>query len=51
MGPFPAIVRALDAIHLSTAIMWAKNTDALVFFTHDRQLGKAAQAYGFDVQP
>lgn len=49
--PFTAVVGALDAIHLSSAILWAQEHGPLVFFTHDRQLGKAAQAYGFDVQP
>jgi len=46
-GPFPAIVRTLDAIHLSTALLWQEDTgEDLTFLTHDRQLRIAAQACG-----
>ena len=42
-GPFRAVVGALDAIHLSTALMWREDTgDDVTFLTHDRQLRAAA---------
>lgn len=49
-GPFPTVVKALDAIHLASAIavrdaIWPD----LVFATHDRQLAAAAALVGFDV--
>jgi len=50
--PFPTQVKALDAIHLSTALGWAGQTQELVtVLTHDRQLGIAASACGFPVLP
>jgi predicted nucleic acid-binding protein len=48
--PFPVPVKALDAMHLATALEWRdeESTD-VVFGTHDRQLGRAARALGFTV--
>jgi predicted nucleic acid-binding protein len=44
-GPFPTAVRALDAIHLATALMWREDTgDEVTFLTHDHQLRVAARA-------
>ncbi len=49
-GPFPAIVSALDAIHLTTALMWREDTgDEVTFLTHDRQLRAAARACRFPI--
>ena len=50
--PFPTLVKALDAIHLSTALGWAGQTqEPVTILTHDRQLGIAASACGFPVVP
>ena len=49
--PFITAVKTLDAIHLSSALLWQQRSQqALVFLTHDRQLGRAALACGFQVQ-
>jgi predicted nucleic acid-binding protein len=49
---FPTVVGTLDAIHLSTALLWmADNSEPLVFLTHDRQLALAARACGMEVKP
>jgi predicted nucleic acid-binding protein len=51
-GSFPTIVRTLDAIHLSTALLWAEKTGQIPdLLTHDRQLAIAARACGLDVHP
>ncbi len=48
--PFPITLKTLDAIHLSTAILWKKEENSeIIFLTHDIQLSKAARALGFDV--
>ena len=47
---FPVPVKALDAIHLATALrLRERGRPDLVFATHDRQQGKAALALGFSV--
>lgn len=48
-GPFPLPVKALDAIHVATALSVAKDEPLLVFATHDRQQGAAAEAMGLAV--
>lgn len=49
-GAYPSVLKSLDAIHLSTALTWReRRAPDLVFATHDRQLGRAAAALGFDV--
>ena len=46
--PYP--LKALDAIHLATALQLRESTRGdLVFATHDRRQGKTAAALGFDV--
>lgn len=47
--PFPTLVSSLDAIHLATALLARVQVDDLCFATHDRELGTAAQAMGFEV--
>ena len=48
--PYPVALKTLDAVHLATALMWRdRRAPDLVFATHDRQLGRAALALGFDV--
>lgn len=47
--PFPTMVGTLDAIHLSSADLARHHLDDLAFATHDRELGVAAQAIGFEV--
>lgn len=47
--PFPTLIRTLDAIHLATADLARRSTKDLVFATHDRELGTAANALGFRV--
>ena len=47
---FPTPLGTLDAIHLSTAIVWrdARNVD-LTMPTHDRALAMASRAVGLEV--
>lgn len=48
--PFCGPLGTLDAIHLSTAIAWRRAyQDGIVMTTHDRELGLAARAEGFEV--
>jgi predicted nucleic acid-binding protein len=48
--PFPTPLGTLDAIHLSTAVLWRDGTSTpLTMATHDRALATAAQAVGFFV--
>jgi predicted nucleic acid-binding protein len=48
--PYPVALKTLDAVHLATALMWRdRRSPDLVFATHDRQLGRAALALGFEV--
>ena len=47
--PFPTLIRTLDALHLATAQLVRSEHADLVFATHDRQLGMAARAIGFEV--
>lgn len=47
---FPLPVKALDAIHLATALqLRERRYHELVFATHDRQQGRAALAQDFEV--
>jgi predicted nucleic acid-binding protein len=47
---FPLPVKALDAIHLATALQFREREQPdLMFATHDRQQGRAALAMGFQV--
>jgi predicted nucleic acid-binding protein len=46
----PLPVKALDAIHLATALQFREREEPdLLFATHDRQQGRAALALGFQV--
>jgi predicted nucleic acid-binding protein len=48
--PFPTPLGTLDAIHLSTALLWRDTAgDPLTMTTHDRELATAARAAGFAV--
>ncbi len=48
--PFPTMLRTLDAMHLSSALLArATEDDETVFATHDRELAIAATAVGFTV--
>lgn len=50
-SPFPTAIGALDAIHLSTALLWVEqNDEPLTFLTHDTELAIAAQACGLEVR-
>ena len=47
---FPTTLGTLDAIHLSTAVLWAERERVVpVILTHDQELGRAARSLGFDV--
>lgn len=50
-GSFPTIIGTLDAIHLSSAMLWrARQPEAdFQLLTHDRQLATAARAVGLAV--
>ncbi len=46
--PFPTPLGTLDAIHLSTALLWGQSRSALpTVATHDFQMATAARALGF----
>ena len=48
--PMPTELGTLDAIHLSTALLWKQMAGAdLVMATHDAALGLAAEAHGLRV--
>jgi predicted nucleic acid-binding protein len=47
--PFPTLLSSLDAIHLATALLARTQVENLHFATHDRELGTAARAMGFNV--
>ncbi len=48
---YPTIIRTLDAIHLSSALLWQKQTrQKMIFLTHDGQLGRAALAVGMQTK-
>lgn len=45
---FPTVVATLDAIHLASALLAARELkEELIFVTHDVRQGLAAQAVGF----
>lgn len=49
--PFPTPIGTLDALHLSTALVWRdRMRQALVVATHDRDLALAARSFGFEVR-
>ena len=49
--PMPMPIGTLDAIHLSTALIWRDRIGPLQeMVTHDVALGAAARAFGFDVR-
>lgn len=48
--PMPVSLGTLGAIHLATALLWREQTaQTLRVATHDRDLGRAAEAVGFSV--
>ena len=48
--PFGISLKALDAIHVATAVLWRdRRTPDVVFATHDRQQARAATVLGFEV--
>ena len=50
MEPFPTMLRTLDAMHLSSALLARAAGDGeMAFATHDRELSIAATAVGFKV--
>ena len=49
--PMPMPIGTLDAIHLSTALIWRDRMGSLPqIATHDAALGAAARAFGFGVR-
>jgi len=49
--PFPTIVGALDALHLTSALaVRANGENEMTVLTHDQQLGRAAAAVEFSVR-
>jgi hypothetical protein len=48
--PFPTLLGTLDALHLSSALLWRESSQTdLVMATHDVSLATAARAVGFAV--
>jgi predicted nucleic acid-binding protein len=49
-GPMPLVLGTLDAVHLSTAMIWQESRgESLAMATHDKALARAARAYGLEV--
>jgi len=49
--PFPTALGTLDALHLSTALMWRERMrQRLVMATHDSGLALAARSFGIEVR-
>ncbi|TAN24214.1 MAG: PIN domain-containing protein [Acidobacteria bacterium] len=48
-GPLAVPLKALDAIHLASALFWHELHGGLGFATHDRALARAARLYGLQV--
>ncbi|MBC7793057.1 MAG: type II toxin-antitoxin system VapC family toxin [Clostridia bacterium] len=50
-GPFPTVLRTLDAIHVSTALaIGAELEEPVTLFTHDKQQALAARALGLRIR-
>jgi hypothetical protein len=48
--PFPTALGALDALHLSTALVWQDRMEqTLLMATHDRDLAVAARSFDMEV--
>lgn len=47
--PFPTVISTLDAIHLSTALLWQEIEGPVTIFSYDRQLNKCAEALNMHV--
>jgi len=45
--PFPTLLGTIDAIHLSSALLWRQSGESLTLCTHDVELARAARAMGF----
>jgi hypothetical protein len=51
-GPFPTTIGTLDALHLSTAILWSEQERSpLLLFTYDQQMKTCAHAMGLHSFP
>ena len=49
--PFPTTLGTLDALHLSSALLWQQSEgQRLTLLTHDVELGRAARAMGMAVR-
>jgi len=49
--PFPTLLGTLDALHLSTALVWQdRMRQRLIMATHDRDLALAARSFSIDVR-
>ncbi|MBI3184990.1 MAG: hypothetical protein HYZ28_22850 [Myxococcales bacterium] len=44
-------IRALDAIHVATALLWREQVEEVVVFSCDRRVRENADALGLGVQP
>jgi predicted nucleic acid-binding protein len=48
--PLPTVLGTLDAIHLTTALLWREiEAESVIFVTHDLALARAARASGLAV--
>lgn len=48
---FPTIIGTLDAVHISTAIVWQEyeNNEEMMILSHDRQMNICAKALGYHI--
>ena len=51
LEPFPAPVRALDALHLATLAFLAGQRQRLKLATYDQRMADAARRLGFELHP
>ena len=44
-------IRALDALHVATAVLWHDTVEEVVVFSYDQRVRDNAEALGMEVQP
>ncbi|MHB8875186.1 MAG: type II toxin-antitoxin system VapC family toxin [Myxococcaceae bacterium] len=44
-------IRALDAVHVATAVLWHERVEEVVVFSYDQRVRDNAEALGMEVQP
>ena len=47
--PFPTVISTLDAIHVSTALLWQEIEGPVTIFSYDRQMNTCAEALNMHI--